>query len=171
MNNMKAPYNISSTTSQLANIALQPASLSKARDSIARLKEQRERLVRELPRIPGLGQIIGGLEANFVMVQVLDRLERGQGRVSNVAALRVYERLAGGKGVVVRFRGREYGCEGCLRVTVGTAKEVETFLKEARDVLEEVLGEVAREKHGGRGAVKEGSEEIKKEVHESEIIA
>ena len=84
--------------------------------------------------------------------------KRPEARASNVHALAVYEKLAGGKGVVVRFRGKEYGCEGCLRVTVGTEAEVDSFLRELRIVVAEVLG-------------LDGKGQEEKEIRESEVVA
>ena len=171
MNALKAPYNISSLTSQLATRALQPPSLARARKHIDALLVQRARLVEGLPQIPGLGAIKGGLDANFVLVEVMDRLEDGVGkaRPSNPFALQVYEKLAGSRGVVVRFRGKEYGCEGCLRVTVGTEKEVSIFLREVKDVLEDVMGKRGRDDEGVE--VEKGGDEERREAEESQVIA
>jgi histidinol-phosphate aminotransferase len=44
--------------------------------------------------------------------------------------------MAENRGVVVRYRGGEIGCEGCLRVTVGTEEECETVLKQLGDLLQ-----------------------------------
>ena len=74
-----------------------------------------------------------------MLVEILDLPREMGGTPCNVTALRVYEKLAVDKGVVVRFRGREVGCEGCLRVTVGTEREVDRFLKEVRNVLEVIF--------------------------------
>jgi histidinol-phosphate aminotransferase len=57
-----------------------------------------------------------------------------------VTALAVYEKLAETKGVVVRFRGKEHGCLGCLRITVGTEDEVTRFLAALKKTLAEVRG-------------------------------
>ncbi|KAH9817746.1 putative histidinol-phosphate aminotransferase, partial [Teratosphaeria destructans] len=79
-----------------------------------------------------------------------------RGHASNEVALQVYERLAETRGVVVRFRGKELGCVGCLRVTVGTEREVSRFLAE----LEAVLGEVrAASVSGVSGGVEEEERE------------
>lgn len=133
LNNMKAPYNISNPTSQLAQAALSPKHIgvmTKNKDLIVR---QRERLIEELSKIPGIGQLHGGTESNFLLYQMLDK---PNGKPSNEVALAVYEGLAEDKGVVARFRGKEYGCEGCLRITVGTENECTRFLQEIRTVLE-----------------------------------
>ena len=139
LNNMKAPYNVSELTSQIACRALQPGSphFSKMEKHRAAIVQQRERMVAELPRIPGVGRFRGGFDANFLLVEILDR---PRGKPDSAVALRVYEQLAETKSVVVRFRGKEHGCEGCLRVTVGTEDEVTTFLQELGAVLNDVYG-------------------------------
>lgn len=135
LNSLKAPYNVSNPTSQLAMQALQPQNLQVMRKNLDQILRQRERLLVEMPNIPGVGRFRGGRESNFLLVEMLDRTE---GKASNEVALQVYERLAEVRGVVVRFRGREVGCLGCLRITVGTEKEVSRFLEELKSVLDEV---------------------------------
>jgi histidinol-phosphate aminotransferase len=135
LNNIKAPYNISSPTSAIANVALEEKNLTVMRENRRKIIEQRDRLLKEMPRIPGVGQFLGGTESNFLLVQILDGEE---GEPDNATALAVYETMAGQRGVVVRFRGKEHGCTGCLRITVGTEKEVDRFLVELRSALQEI---------------------------------
>jgi len=137
LNNLKAPYSISSPTSAIASQALQKGGLSVMRANRENIITQRNRLLKELPKINGVGRFRGGIASNFLLVEMLDT----QGKPDNVTALKVYERLAENRGVVVRFRGKEHGCLGCLRVTVGTEDEVTRFLKE----IESVLGQVHSE--------------------------
>ena len=139
LNALKAPYNISNPTSQLARAALAPANLRVMHAKRELVIAQRDRLLHELPRVLGVGRFLGGTDANFLLVEILDLPREMGGTPCNVTALRVYEKLAVDKGVVVRFRGREVGCEGCLRVTVGTEREVDRFLKEVRNVLEVIF--------------------------------
>jgi histidinol-phosphate aminotransferase len=135
LNNMKAPYNISSPTSAIANAALEEKNLAVMRDNRAKIIQQRERLLREMPQIPGIGRFLGGMDSNFLLVEILDG---DKGKPDNPTALAVYETMAGQRGVVVRFRGKEHGCTGCLRITVGTEKEVDRFLAEVRSVLQQI---------------------------------
>lgn len=132
LNSLKAPYNISSPTSALATAALSEPNLTVMRQYREKIMGQRDRLLRELPQVPGIGQFLGGQDSNFLLVEILD----AEGKPSNVTALAAYEAMAEQRGVVVRFRGKEHGCEGCLRITVGTESEVTRFLKEIRAVLE-----------------------------------
>jgi histidinol-phosphate aminotransferase len=144
LNNLKAPYNISSPTSTLARAALQPENLQVMRRYRALIQTQRTRLLEDLPRIPGVGRFLGGRQSNFLLVEMLGP----HGEPDNRVALQVYERLAEDRGVVVRFRGKELGCEGCLRITVGTEAEVTRFLGEIRDVLGKVREEMTRKEEG-----------------------
>jgi histidinol-phosphate aminotransferase len=139
LNSLKAPYNISSPTSALATAALSAPNMAVMRRYRSQIVAQRDRLLRELPQIPGVGRFLGGHAANFLLVQILDK----DGVPSNAAAAATYEAMAEKRGVVVRFRGKELGCEGCLRITVGTEDEVTTFLRELRVVLAGV--------HAGQG--------------------
>lgn len=135
LNNLKAPYNISSATSAIANAALEEDNLLVMRENRKKIIMQRQRLLQELPKIPGIGRNIGGDDSNFVLYEILDQ---PNGKPDNKTALEVYETMAGKRGVVVRFRGKEIGCHGCLRITVGTEKEVDRFLTEIRSVLQQI---------------------------------
>lgn len=136
LNSLKAPYNISSPTSALACRALSPQGLKTMQSNRGKIVEQRERLIKELAKIPGVGRRCGGVDSNFLLFEMLD----AEGKPSNDTALAVYERLAETKGVVVRFRGKEHGCLGCLRITVGTEEEVTRFLASLERTLAEVRG-------------------------------
>ncbi|TDZ40633.1 Histidinol-phosphate aminotransferase [Colletotrichum spinosum] len=136
LNAMKAPYNISSPTSALACYAVGDKGLAVMRENRAKILAQRDRIIAELPKIPGVGRLRGGTESNFLLYEMLN----AEGKPDNVTALAVYERLAENKGVVVRFRGKEHGCLGCLRITIGTEDEVTRFLSSIERMLAEVRG-------------------------------
>ena len=139
LNAMKAPYNISNPTSQLACAALSSKHLSVMQRNRDLIIQQRNRLIDELPKIYGIGRLHGGMDSNFLLYPMLDTLADRRGNPSNKVALAVYEGLAEEKGVVVRFRGKEHGCLGCLRITVGTEQEVDRLLQEMRSVLDKIL--------------------------------
>lgn len=136
LNNLKAPYSISQPTSVLASYVLTEEGLGAMRANRAKIIEQRQRLIAELPKIPGVGRLRGGIESNFLLYEILN----SEGKPDNKTALAVYEGLAETKGVVVRFRGKEHGCEGCLRITVGTDAECTRFLEAIRKGLGEARG-------------------------------
>ncbi|OAA81399.1 histidinol-phosphate aminotransferase [Akanthomyces lecanii RCEF 1005] len=137
LNNLKAPYNISSPTSALASAAVGAEGLAVMRTNRANIVAQRDRLVRELPTIPGVGRLRGGTESNFLLYEMLN----AAGEPDNEVAHKVYSVLAENQGVVVRFRGKEHGCLGCLRITVGTEEEVTRFLSSLKNVLAKTRGQ------------------------------
>lgn len=159
LNSLKAPYNISNPTSQIAIQALQPKNLEVNYKHRGQIIQQRDRLLSEMPKIPGVGRFRGGTASNFLLVEMLDT----SSKPNNEVALQVYERLAERRGVVVRFRGKEPGCLGCIRVTVGTEDEVTRFLKELKSVLEDV--------HAGRVSQNSKALEQQKEKEANGVIA
>ncbi|EGP91153.1 unnamed protein product [Zymoseptoria tritici ST99CH_1A5] len=159
LNSLKAPYNISNPTSQLAIQAMQPQNLKVMHQNRSNIIRQRDRLLSEMPNIKGIGRFRGGPESNFLLVEMCDSKDEP----SNEIALQVYERLAESRGVVVRFRGKEPGCFGCLRITVGTENEVTRFLKEIESVLSDV--------HSGKESRVEKKREEAKENDANGIIA
>ena len=120
LNNTKAPYSISTTTAYLAAQALSPDGVFKMREHVHELVENRDALIAELARIPALGRVIGGNDANFVMVEVLNS---PGGTPDSARAGAVYRTMAMQHALVVRDRSKEPGCPGCLRITVGTRDE------------------------------------------------
>lgn len=98
------------------------------------LVESRKQLQKSLESLSalGVGDIIGGNDANFLMVPILNKETR---LPDNARANAVYTELAENKGVVVRFRGKEAGCYGCLRITVGTAEENGTLIRQLQSAL------------------------------------
>ncbi|KAJ7033105.1 pyridoxal phosphate-dependent transferase [Mycena alexandri] len=133
LTNTKAPYNISTPAAHIALSALTPASITTMRGKIATLVASRAGLIAELAALAplGLGSVIGGNDANFVVVPVLG----SDGKPDSTRAQRLYRSLAEENGVVVRYRGGEPGCEGGLRITVGTDEENRTAIAKIRTVL------------------------------------
>ncbi|CCM00728.1 uncharacterized protein FIBRA_02768 [Fibroporia radiculosa] len=136
--NTKAPYNISAPTASLALSALSPPAVAGMNEKVARLVLQRSALLRGLVQLAplGLGAAIGGNDANFVIVPVLDK--NGNGQPNNVRAQAIYKTMAEEEGVVVRYRGGEPGCAGCLRITVGSEEENVVVLGKLKDLLQKL---------------------------------
>ena len=159
LNSLKAPYNISNPTSEIACQALQQAGLAIMRSNVEKIVTQRNRLLTELPKVKGVGRFRGGAASNFLLVELLGT----DGKPDNVTAVKVYEKLAESRGVVVRFRGKEHGCLGCIRITVGTEEEVTRFLQEIDAVLQEV--------RSNKTSPKSAEEEEKKEELANAVIS
>ncbi|KAJ3333414.1 histidinol-phosphate transaminase [Blyttiomyces sp. JEL0837] len=130
-NKTKAPYNISTPTSILAKSAVSSEGLERMRKHVALIKEERSKLITSLLSIQGIARIIGNNDANFVLAQIVNSC----GAPDNQLAFQVYKTLAEEEGVVVRFRGTEFGCEGCLRITVGTVEENQTLIEKLKATL------------------------------------
>ncbi|KAI9684232.1 MAG: histidinol-phosphate transaminase [Bogoriella megaspora] len=163
LNNFKAPYNISEPTSQIASTALSEEGLAMMRENRKKILAQRDRLVDRLPKVPGIGRFLGGMDSNFLLVEMLDAPREKGGKPSNEVALKVYETLAEQYRVVVRFRGKEPGCLGCLRITVGTEDEVTKLLDRIMVTLSAI--------HEGRLASKAPAEEKREEALANGVVA
>lgn len=124
LNAMKYPYNISSLTAEVALRSTSKDGLKVMVDYVDEIRRQREVVLRELQKLPRVGKNIGGLESNFLLLQILNE----QGEPSNEAAEKLYTTLAVENGVVVRFRGKELNCTGALRISIGTARENEILV-------------------------------------------
>lgn len=64
-------------------------------------------------------------EANFVLMRI------GERHREFVAAMRQ-------RGILVRDRSADPGCEGCVRITLGTADQTETLMAALREVVSEL---------------------------------
>lgn len=111
MSKVKYPYNINALAQKMALMKLDEAAKDKA---VAEIVGQRFRLEKELAKCPEVKGIYSS-DANFLLVRFENPDE-------------VYERLLAG-GVIVRNRSKVSGCEGCLRITVGTPVENDRLLR------------------------------------------
>lgn len=106
MNKVKPPYNIGQATQELVLQALN--NVEQVNASTKMLVEQRAILAKRLEAVP-LVKMIYPSDANFLLIRVAD-------------PQRMYHHLLRYE-IVVRDRSKVELCEGCLRVTVGTAEE------------------------------------------------
>lgn len=106
MNHVKYPYNINIATQELAQKAL--LYLNKVNDWTRKTIEERNLLEAKLQSLPFVQKIYPS-DANFLLVK-MDGAED------------IFQYLQN-EGIIVRNRSRVQGCEGCLRITVGTEAE------------------------------------------------
>lgn len=106
MSRVKYPYNINGITQKIVLDNLQ--NTEQVWKEVAEIRRQREILLKELANLPLIKKVFPS-DANFILVRVED--PRG-----------LYTILIN-EGVIVRDRSRIEGCEGCLRLTVGTPQE------------------------------------------------
>ena len=101
---VKYPYNVNGPTQQTVAHRIGQGLLGQVEEICA----ERDRLAEELPRITCVKKVFP-TDANFFLIQV-DRPDD------------LYNYLTA-NGVMVRNRSRVKGCEGCLRITIGTPEE------------------------------------------------
>lgn len=116
MNAIKLPYNISSLTIEAATASLRREEVW--RQQVERIKADRSRLAVELVKIDTVKKVYPS-DANFLLVKVSDPLS-------------LYLFLAQ-RGIVIRDRSMIAGCEGSVRITVGTSPENERLLEAIRE--------------------------------------
>lgn len=134
LNSMKYPYNISNLTSDVAIRATTPEALELTKVKINKIIEERSVVLNALLQLKYVGKNRGGLDANFILIEILNK----NLVPDNDAAYKLYLKLATENQIVVRFRGKELGCTGCLRITIGTPEENAVLLKTFAKVLEEI---------------------------------
>ncbi|MBY0478538.1 MAG: histidinol-phosphate transaminase [Chitinophagaceae bacterium] len=110
-NKIKPPYNISEAVQELVVKALD--NVEDVNEMIKELVKERKRLEEELPKLAVVKNVYPS-DANFLLVKVID-------------AKAIYSWLLSNE-IVVRDRSKVILCEGCLRITVGTAKENDELL-------------------------------------------
>jgi histidinol-phosphate aminotransferase len=112
---VRLPYHLSSVTQAVAR-----AALAHADDLLARVADLRDRRDRTVDGLRGLALEVADSDANFVLFgRFFDRHAVWQGVLD--------------RGVLIR----EVGPDGWLRVSIGTAAEMEAFFSALRAVLEE----------------------------------
>ena len=113
MNNVKAPYNVNSLTSEVAVNAMK--SIATLEKNIQSILAQRDVVRSKLEAIDFVTKVYPS-DSNFLLFRV------------KAKAAELYKSMADA-GVVTRFRGNEMHCSECIRVTIGTADENEKFLE------------------------------------------
>lgn len=111
LNKVKAPYNISQSTQDLALAALQ--NIGQVNEWIKITVSERERLSSALTELDMVKQVYPS-DANFILAEITD-------------AAGVYHALVA-QGIILRDRSKVVLCEDCLRITIGTLQENELLL-------------------------------------------
>ncbi len=120
MIDVKYPYNIPTPSADIALKAL--SNYEEVFKECENTIKERERLRKALELLEGITTIYPS-QANFLLCKVLE-------------ADKVYKYLQE-KQIIVRNRSREYNCENCLRITVGSVEENNKLLR----ALEEYVWE------------------------------
>uniref|UniRef100_H3G5B2 histidinol-phosphate transaminase n=1 Tax=Phytophthora ramorum TaxID=164328 RepID=H3G5B2_PHYRM len=122
LNNVKAPYNISKLTSDVARKAF--SNLDELRKNVSLIKEEKHRVIKELQKLSFV-RCIYSSDSNFVLFEVRVTLSSP---LFIPHALTVYRQMAG-RGVVIRYRGNQHLLTNCLRATIGSREENDRMLE------------------------------------------
>jgi histidinol-phosphate aminotransferase len=111
LTSIKMPYNVNALSQQVAISRLsQPEVFER---QVSQIVSERQRLTQALSGLPSVQKVYPS-EANFVLVRCRD-------------ATSLFEWLKS-QGIVVRDRSKEIGCQGCVRITVGTPEQNDEVL-------------------------------------------
>ncbi|SEQ44840.1 histidinol-phosphate aminotransferase [Hyunsoonleella jejuensis] len=117
LNRIKPPYNVNELTQQKAIEQLEETKITQQQVQV--ILEERTVLIDKLSEIDFIFKIYPS-DANFVLVKVDDATKR-------------YNQLIE-KGIVIRNRTTQPGCENCLRFTVGTPAENEILINTLKSI-------------------------------------
>ncbi len=117
LNRIKPPYNVNELTQQRAIQQLKLNDLTKKQ--VEDILTERKNLINQLNTVSYISKIYP-TDANFVLVEVDDATKR-------------YNQLIE-KGIVIRNRTTQPGCENCLRLTVGTTFENKKLIKVMKEI-------------------------------------
>jgi histidinol-phosphate aminotransferase len=112
LSTVKFPYNIGKPSADLALQAFKMEDLVRSR--VANIVAERARIASELSKIDEVVKVYPS-NANFLLIKVKN-------------ANRIYTELIN-KGIVVRNRTNEPGCDNCLRITIGTKEENDSLIE------------------------------------------
>ncbi|MEO5948121.1 MAG: histidinol-phosphate transaminase [Chitinophagaceae bacterium] len=116
LNKVKYPYNINSSTQQLAIEAL--GNILSINNWTKTTTQQKEWLSAELEKLD-FTQVVYPSDANFILVKMNN-------------ARSIYEFLSN-KGIIVRDRSKIILCTDCLRITIGTPEENKKLVSALND--------------------------------------
>ena len=118
LNRIKPPYNVNKLTQKRAIEQLKLDALTKKQ--IDDILNERDILINQLATVNFVSKIYP-TDANFILAKVDDATKR-------------YNQLIE-KGIVVRNRTTQPGCENCLRFTIGTTHENEILIKALKALI------------------------------------
>ena len=117
LNRIKPPYNVNELTQQKAISQLEMNELTHKQVEV--ILKERDILTEKLNKINFISKIYPS-DANFVLAKVDDATMR-------------YNQLIE-KGIVIRNRTTQPGCENCLRFTIGTESENKVLIKALKEL-------------------------------------
>jgi histidinol-phosphate aminotransferase len=117
---VSSPYNVNGVA--LACLPTALADQDYVREYVGQVRQGREELQQQLDR---WGIQYWPSQANFVLARL------GPLKTELIQFMRT-------RGILVRDRSRDYGCEGCVRITLGTTEQTARLVRALRETLAEI---------------------------------
>ena len=117
---VSSPYNVNGVA--LACLPTALADQDYIREYVGQVRQGREELQQQLDR---WGIQYWPSQANFVLARL------GPLKTELIQFMRT-------RGILVRDRSRDYGCEGCVRITLGTTEQTARLVRALRETLAEI---------------------------------
>ncbi len=128
VNRVSSPYNVNGVA--LACLPTALADEDYVRRYVDQVRQGRELLQQEFGQ---WGIAFWPSHANFVLASF------GESKTAFVQSMRV-------RGILVRDRSRDYGCAGCVRITLGNTEQTTRLLRVLRETLAEIGAQEATAK-------------------------
>lgn len=136
MGRVKYPYSVNVITERLVLHELKKDQERAAQ--ITTLVSERRMLIAELAKLDTIEHVFPS-DANFVLIRVAKPRDMYNSLIS--------------RGIIVRDRSHIEGCEGCLRLTVGTPSENLALLDAIQNIDLPLTDTPSKQKHSGRHVV------------------
>ncbi len=121
LSKIKLPFNVSATSQEMAYVVLKEG-MEEIKNNIKVIKEERERVFKELQSFKNIRPYPSS--ANFFLIEILKETPGY-----------IHKKLIE-KGVLVRDISYLKGLEKCLRVSVGTPSQNDTFLEKLKEITD-----------------------------------
>lgn len=114
-----APYPLSTPVADIAAQALTEKGIEVMNQRVAEISRNRNALSDALKKLPNVEQVYRS-ETNYILVKFTD-------------ASRVFRTLWE-QGIILRDQQRQYGLNGCLRISIGTTEECDSVINAIRNI-------------------------------------
>lgn len=114
-----APYPLSTPVADIAAQALTKAGIDVMRNRVAEISLNRKILSDALKKLPNVEQVYNS-ETNYILVKFTD---------ANLVFRTLWE-----LGIILRDQQRQYGLNGCLRISIGTAEECDSVINAIKNI-------------------------------------
>ncbi|MBI6529901.1 histidinol-phosphate transaminase [Proteus vulgaris] len=114
-----APYPLSTPVADIAAQALTEAGIEVMKNRVAEISRNRTILSNALKKLPNVEQVYNS-ETNYILVKFTD---------ANLVFRTLWE-----QGIILRDQQRQYGLNGCLRISIGTAEECDSVINAIKNI-------------------------------------